>query len=204
MRTFSLFVSALAFANLAQATPLVDTELAQLNAELDTDVDAQKRFEKSTAEQLLKDLAAPDSVLNMAKDGVEYTESMETINVWHSTSSSEYGGEMRESQQLQRKSTFDDDKVEAWAKKWKKNKELYQTQDTRNLDFKDFTAWAAKIDGAIPGFKKAIQEPMINNFDPSVKTMKSEMSKMINCLTSDECSRRFVSHTMKVWEANNK
>ena len=72
------------------------------------------------------------------------------------------------------------------------------------MDFKDFTAWAAKIDGAIPGFKKAIQEPMINNFDPSVKTMKSEMSKMINCLGSDECSRRFVKHTEKVWEANNK
>ena len=116
MRTFSLFVSALAFANLAQATPLVDTELAQLDAELDTDVDAQKRFEKSTAEKLLKDLAEPDSVLNMARDGVEYTESMETVNVWHNTSSSEYGGEMRQSQQLQRKSTIDDDKLKAWAK----------------------------------------------------------------------------------------
>ena len=35
MRAFSLFVSALALANLSQATPLVDTEFAQLDAELE-------------------------------------------------------------------------------------------------------------------------------------------------------------------------
>ena len=116
MRTFSLFVSALAFANLAQATPLVDTELAQLDAELDTDVDAQKRFEKSTAEKLLKELAAPDSVLNMAKEGFEYTDSMETVNVWHNRSSSEYGGEMSQREQKVRKSNVDTDKLTAWAK----------------------------------------------------------------------------------------
>ena len=41
MRAFSIFVSALALTNLAQAAPLEDTELVQLDAELDTGVEAE-------------------------------------------------------------------------------------------------------------------------------------------------------------------
>ena len=42
MRAFSLFVSALALANLSQATPLVDTEFAQLDAELELEAPITK------------------------------------------------------------------------------------------------------------------------------------------------------------------
>ena len=41
MRAFTLFVSAFALANLSQTAPLVDTELAQLDAELDAGLDVQ-------------------------------------------------------------------------------------------------------------------------------------------------------------------
>ena len=141
MRAFSIFVSALAFANLAQAAPLVDTELAQLDA--DTFVEAEAFIKKETGEKLLAYLAKPDSVLNLIKNGAPVTKREETYYVWHKSSSLEFGeGENEERTRTVTESTIKDEDLKAWAKTWAKNKQVHQSQNSHPRDLKDFDAWA--------------------------------------------------------------
>ena len=141
MRAFSIFVSALAFANLAQAAPLVDTELAQLDA--DTYVEAELPIKKETGEKLLAYLAKPDSVLNLIKNGAPVTKREETYYVWHRGSSLEFADEENEERtRTVTESTLQKEDLKAWAKMWAKNKQVHQSQNSHPHDLKDFDAWA--------------------------------------------------------------
>ena len=150
MRAFSIFVSALAFANLAQATPLADTELAQLDA--DTFVEAQLPLKKDTGEALLADLAKPKSPLSLAKNGAPVTKRDEKYYTWHNTSSDSFEEESTEHTRPVTESTLKDEDLKAWANKWSKQKQIYQSQNAHPRDFTDFDAWATKVDGFIPKF----------------------------------------------------
>ena len=94
MRTFSIFVSALAFANLAQASPLVDSELSQLDADLEAELDsfaeAELPLRKDTADELLAYLSSDSSVLNYAKNGAPATHSEEHYTTWKRVSSDSF------------------------------------------------------------------------------------------------------------------
>ena len=68
MRVFSIFVSALAFANLAQATPLTDTEFGQLEAELE--LEAGLPITKADGVELIKQMT---KVTDMAINGFPST-----------------------------------------------------------------------------------------------------------------------------------
>ena len=68
MRAFTCFVSALALANLSQATPLADTQFAQLEAELD--LEAGLPINKPIADELA---AKVKKVLKLATDGAPFT-----------------------------------------------------------------------------------------------------------------------------------
>ena len=120
MRAFSIFVSALAFANLAQATPLADTELAQLDA--DTFVEAELPLKKDTGEALLADLARPKSPLSLAKNGAPVTKRDEKYYTWHNTSSDSFEEESTEHTRPVTESTLKDEDLKAWANKWSKQK----------------------------------------------------------------------------------
>ena len=63
MRAFSLFVSALAFANLAQAAPLVDNQFAQLDAELDAFAEAMLAPNVNDSKKLIEDLTKKGGII---------------------------------------------------------------------------------------------------------------------------------------------
>ena len=151
MRAFSIFVSALAFANLAQAAPLADTELAQLDA--DTFVEAELPLKKDTGMLLLEDLASANSPLSLAKNGAPVTGRDEKYYTWHNVASDSFEEESTEHTRHVTESTLKDADLKAWANKWAKQKQIYQSQNAHPRNFTDFDAWAAKVDGFIPKFK---------------------------------------------------
>ena len=82
MRTFSLFVSALALANLAQATPL-NYELAQLDAEVDLEAELPLRPDGA---KRLEDWMTKYS--NLAINGAPFTAKDVEKTGWKETSDS--------------------------------------------------------------------------------------------------------------------
>ena len=87
MRTFQLFVSALALANLTQATPL-DFELAQLGAELD--LEAELPISKDGGKKLAGWMT---KLSGLIKDGAPFKSEQKTGTHWRETSSSWAGEE---------------------------------------------------------------------------------------------------------------
>ena len=77
MRAISLFVSALALVSMSQATPLVDTEFAQLDAELE--LEAGLPMQKADAQKLLKHM---EKFLEVATNGHSFQSETVKSGYW--------------------------------------------------------------------------------------------------------------------------
>ena len=203
MRTFSIFVSALAFANLAQASPLVTdgSDLSQLDADLEAELEAELPLRKDTANELLAYLSSDSSVLNYAKNGAPVTHSDEHYTTWKRVSSDSFEEKPTDHTRDKVTSSLNEADLQNWAKTWSKKTQIYQTQNAHPRDFRDFSAWAAKMDKLIPKFTAEVNKPSINNSSTPVSDMKHAMSQMIDCLKNKDCRTRFIAHTVEVAEA---
>ena len=153
MRAFSIFVSALALANLAQATPLEDIEFAQLDA--DVELEAGLPINKADAEKLAGWM---EEVSGYALNGY----SSVTKNVedqYFKESSTNWGGEWKTYYHDVTTSDLDADSLKKIGVAIKKSKAMYNTPDGVP---KNFTAWGEKTKTALVAFNAHIQGP-INN-----------------------------------------
>ena len=101
MRAFTYFVSALALASLSQATPLADTQFAQLEAELD--LEAGLPINKPIADELA---AKVKVVLKLATEGAPFTSKEVEGGHWKDDSSAEYGSKWVDTVSTERTSSL--------------------------------------------------------------------------------------------------
>ena len=153
MRAFSIFVSALALANLAQATPLEGTNFAQLDA--DVQLEAELPINKATAEQLAGWM---EEVSGYAVNGYKST----TKNVedkYFKEDRYNFGGEWKTYNHDVTTSDLDPEPLKKIGNDIKKNKTMYNTPDGTP---DDFSVWGEKTKKALVAFRAHIQGP-INN-----------------------------------------
>ena len=190
MRTFSLFVSALAFANLAQAAPLVDNQFAQLDAELDAFAEAMLAPNVNDSKKLIEDLTKKGGIIQLIRKGSNKTEDYtvkrsrqvrnddEDVAAGHD----KYYNEWYDATET--KSTYDFSAINKDFVAMKKAKKFYagglETQDIR-----DFDAWANAVEELIPDLEaenKKVGAGNIDNFAEPVVAMKEKVTSMTNCL----------------------
>ena len=194
MRVFSIFVSALAFANLAQAAPLADTEFAQLEAELE--LEAGLPITKADGDELIKQMTR---LADLLINGYSSTTTTVTEPYYRLNKRSE-GGAWEDWTHDVTKSDLDTKELWSIGKKIKKNRRVYNRYDGPS-PAKDFTGWAEATKAAIGPFKEALNNPDgINNRDPAIQAFKLLASKMSNCLRRGDCVDKFVDHTMEVYK----
>ena len=185
MRAFSLFVSALALANLSQATPLVDTEFAQLDAELEL----EHAIDKDNAVKLGNIL---EKWIGIATDGVPSETKQEKATYIKDTMN---GPEPRE--YLETKTIIDIDRngLKAQAKDVIKSKQMFTHQTDKTTKFAE---WNKAATAAIGPYKEYIGVDGFSTYDHKVQAVKKLASSMAKCLHNDDCFKSFAKYAAKV------
>ena len=178
MRAFSLFVSALALANLSQATPLVDTEFAQLDAELEL----EGVITKDNAVKLGNIL---DKWIGIATDGVP----SETKQVKDTYIKDTMNGP-EEKEYLKTVTTIDIDRdgLKAQAHDLKKNKQMFTNQSDKPTKFAE---WNKAATAALGPYKEYLGGDEFSTYDPKVQAVKKLASSMAKCLDNSNCLESF-------------
>lgn len=155
MRAFSLFVSALALANMSQATPLVDTEFGQLDAELE--LEAGLPITKPNAVKLGEHV---ETFSKWLTEGASSSTEKVKDHKWKGSSSSEWGGEMVEYMRDEVTIDIDRDDLKKRAKAIKKSNQMFTHQVDKTYKFQE---WNAAAQAAIGPYKAHIAGDRINN-----------------------------------------
>ena len=137
MRAFSLFVSALALANMSQATPLVDTGFGQLDAELE--LEAELPITKPNAEKLGNHM---DTFIKWATEGAPSSTEKVKDTKWKGNSSAEWGGEMVEYMRDEVTIHIDREDLKKRAHAIKKSNQMFTHQVDKTTKFAEWNAAA--------------------------------------------------------------
>ena len=185
MRAFSLFVSALALANLSQATPLVDTEFAQLDAELELEGVITKPNAVKLGEIM-------DKWIGIATDGVP----SETKQVKDTYIKDTMKGSIP-TEYMRTETTIDIDRdgLKADAKNLKKSNQMFTRQVDKTTKFAE---WNKAATAAIGPYKEVVGGDSFSNYDPKIQAVKKLASSMAKCLDNSLCLESFAKYAAKV------